>query len=112
MIIYTELDCLDGCLRMFNMRMLTWRTIKATVYLLPIYLNTRAFLTEDTEKNLAFIRYWIICTLLFALEILLDFHQNYFPGYDYFKLFLLWLCVASIEINLSASGGGKNLSQV
>ena len=112
MIIYTELDWLDGCLIMFNLRMLTWRTIKASMYLLPICLNTRAFLTKDTEENLAWIRYWIICTLLFALEILLEFHQNYFPCYDYFKVLLLWLCIASIEINLSASGGGKNLSQV
>ena len=82
------------------------------MYLLPICLNTRAFLTKDTEENLAWIRYWIICTLLFALEILLDLHQNYFPCYDYFKLFLLWLCIVSIEINLSGSSGGKNLSQV
>ena len=106
MIIYTELDWLDGCLIMFNI------AIKATIYLLPLCLTTKAFLTKDTEENLAWIRYWIICSLLFALEILLDFHQNYFPCYDYFKLFLLGLCIASIEINLSASGGGKNLSQV
>ena len=112
MIIYTELDWLDGCLIMFNLRMLTWKTIKASMYLLPICLNTRAFLTKDTEENLAWVRYWIICTLLFALEILLDLHQNYFPCYDYFKLFLLWLCIVSIEINLSGSSGGKNLSQV
>ena len=85
---------------------------KATIYLLPICLNTRAFLTRDTAESLAWLRYWIICSLLFALEILLDFHRNYFPCYDYFKLLLLWLCIASIEINMSASGGGKNLSQV
>ena len=92
--------------------MLTWRTIKAGIYLLPICLNTRAFLNKDTEENLAWIRYWIICSLLFGLEILLDFHQNYIPSYDYFKLFLLGFCIASIEINLSAAAGGKNLSQV
>ena len=85
---------------------------KASIYLLPLCLNTRAFLTKDTGESLAWLRYWIIYSLLFALEILLDFHRTYFPCYESFKVGLLWLCIATIVMNMSASGGGKNLSQV
>ena len=97
---------------MFNLRILTRKTLNASIYLVPVWLNTKAFLTRETEDNLAWIRYWIIFTLLFALEILLDFDKNYFPCYDYFKVMLLWSCIVSIETNLSVTGGCKNLSQV
>ena len=98
---------------MFNLRLFTRKTVQASIYLVPIYLNTKAFVTKDKEDNLAWIRYWIILSLLFALEILLDFDQSYFPCYDYFKVTLLWLCIVSIETtNMSTAAGWRDSSQV
>ena len=97
---------------MFNLRMLTRKTLNASIYLVPVCLNMRAFLSRETEDNIAWIRYWIIFTLLLALELLLDFDRSYFPCYDNFKVMLLWFCIVSIETDLSVTSGSKNLSQV
>ena len=66
-----------------------------------MYLNTKAFLTKETEDNLAWLKYWLFFSLLFAFEILLNFHKSYFPCYDYFKVFILYVCIASIQLNLT-----------
>ena len=98
---------------MFNLRLLTRNTLQASLYLVSACLTVRALLTEDMEDNLAWLRYWIIFSLVFALEILLELEQSHIPGYDQFKVTLLWLCIVSIETtNMSASAGGKDSSQV
>ena len=101
---------------MFNLKkckMLFKQTFNAMIYIVPACLNTRAFLTKETEDNLAWIKYWIVFSLLFALEILLDFQKSCFPCYDYFKVFLLCFCIVSIEINLSTQNSStRNSIQV
>jgi len=99
---------------MFNLvktKMLLKNTFNAIIYLVPVCLNTKAFLTKEKEDNLAWIQYWIVFSLLFALEILLDFHKSCFPCYDYFKIFLLCCCIVSIEINLSTNNSNGNHTQ-
>ena len=101
---------------MFNphkIKMRLRKTLNAIIYIVPACLNTRAFMTKETEDNLAWIKYWIVFSLLFALEILLDFHKSCFPCYDYFKVFLLCFCIVSIEINLSTQRSSmRSLFQV
>ena len=77
------------------------RILNASVYVVPVCLNTKAFLTKETEDNLAWIKYWLFFSLLFAFEILLNFHKSFFPCYDYFKVFILCVCIVSIELNLT-----------
>ena len=77
------------------------RILNASVYVVPVCLNTKAFLTKETEDNLAWIKYWLFFSLLFAFEILLNFHKSYFPCYEYFKVFILCVCIVSIELNLT-----------
>ena len=101
---------------MFNphkIKMRLRKTLNAIIYIVPACLNTRAFMTKETEDNLAWIKYRIVFSLLFALEILLDFHKSCFPCYDYFKVFLLCFCIVSIEINLSTQRSSmRSLFQV
>ena len=78
------------------------RILNASIYIVPVCLNTKAFLTKETEDNLAWIKYWLFFSLLFAFEILLNFHKSYFPCYDYFKVLVLCICIVSIEINLTS----------
>ena len=77
------------------------KILNASIYVVPVYLNTKAFLTKETEDNLAWIKYWLFFSLLFAFEILLNFQKSYFPCYDYFKVFILYVCIASIQLNLT-----------
>ena len=92
------------------------RILNASVYVVPVCLNTKAFLTKETEDNLAWIKYWLFFSLLFAFEILLNFHKSYFPCYDYFKVFILCVCIVSIELNLTNhinnESTTRNLNQV
>ena len=87
---------------MFNLnetKMLLRRLFNAIIYIVPACLNIAAFLSSESQDNLAWIKYWIVFSLLFALEILLDLHKTCFPCYDYFKVFLLCSCIVSIEMN-------------
>ena len=94
--------------------MLLRRMLNAMIYVVPVCLNTRAFMTRETEDNLAWIKYWIVFSLIFALEILLDFNKSCFPCYDYLKVVFLGICILSIEINLSTFNdeSTNNLKQV
>ena len=94
--------------------MLLRRMLNAMIYVVPVCLNTRAFMTRETEDNLAWIKYWIVFSLIFALEILLDFNKSRFPCYDYLKVVFLGICILSIEINLSTFNdeSTNNLKQV
>ena len=83
-------------------KVITKRILNASIYVVPVCLNTKAFLTKETEDNLAWIKYWLFFSLLFAFEILLNFHKSYFPCYDYFKVLVLCICIVSIEINLTS----------
>ena len=84
-----------------NSNVIVKRILNASIYVVPVCLNTKAFLTKESEDNLAWIKYWLFFSLLFAFEILLNFHKSYFPCYDYFKVFVLCICIVSIEINLT-----------
>ena len=83
----------------FCSEMLLRKVLNAIIYLVPACLNITAFLTRESEDNLAWIKYWIVFSLLFALEILLELHKTFFPCFSYFKILLLCYCIASIEMN-------------
>ena len=85
-----------------KLKVIMKRILNASIYIVPVCLNTKAFLTKETEDNLAWIKYWLFFSLLFAFEILLNFHKSYFPCYDYFKVLVLCICIVSIEINLTS----------
>ena len=85
-----------------KLKVIMKRILNASIYIVPVCLNTKAFLTKETEDNLAWIKYWLFFSLLFAFEILLNFHKSYFPCYDYFKVLVLSICIVSIEINLTS----------
>ena len=85
-----------------KLKVIMKRILNASIYVVPVCLNTKAFLTKETEDNLAWIKYWLFFSLLFAFEILLNFHKSYFPCYDYFKVLVLCICIVSIEINLTS----------
>ena len=98
-----------------NLKVIMKRILNASIYIVPVCLNTKAFLTKESEDNLAWIKYWLFFSLLFAFEILLNFHKSYFPCYDYFKVFVLCICIVSIEINLTThnidNGTTESLNQ-
>ena len=85
-----------------KLKVIMKRILNASIYIVPVCLNTKAFLTKETEDNLAWIKYWLFFSLLFAFEILLNFHKSYFPCYDYFKVLVLCICIVSIEINMTS----------
>ena len=99
-----------------KLKVIMKRILNASIYVVPVCLNTKAFLTKESEDNLAWIKYWLFFSLLFAFEILLNFHKSYFPCYDYFKVFVLCICIVSIEINLTThnidNGTTESFNQV
>ena len=65
--------------------------------ILPVCLTAKALLSDEMKDDLAWVKYWIVYSLLFALEIILDLQNYNIPNYYMAKLILLGMCIASLE---------------
>ena len=65
--------------------------------ILPVCLTAKALLSDEMKDDLAWVKYWIVYSLLFALEIILDLQNYNIPNYYMAKLILLAMCIASLE---------------
>ena len=60
-------------------------------------MTTRSLLTGGGEENFRWVQYWIMYSLTFSLEIIINLEQLNIPSYYKAKLLLLGLCISSIE---------------
>ena len=72
-----------------------WKILRTGLGLIyPVYRSLQAILTEDTEDDLTWLRYWVVLALVTLVEMVLDPMVDFFPFYLLAKCsFLVW-CMA------------------
>ena len=68
-------------------------------FIYPVYRSVQAFMSEDVEDDMTWLKYWVILVVVSTLEMKVDPLVDLFPGYLVAKCaFLVW-CMAPLENN-------------
>ena len=94
-----------------------WQILRTGLGLIyPVYRSVQAILTEDTEDDLTWLRYWVVLAMVTLVEMVLDPMVDFFPFYLIAKCsFLIWCMAPSsnngvsfifTQVNITVIGGG------
>ena len=77
-----------------------WKVLRTALgFVYPVYRTVQAILSEDVEDDLTWLRYWVVMSLVSAVEMMLDPMVDFFPFYLMVKCVFLLCCTAPTANN-------------